>query len=55
MAIANSGAGLGHARARRLWLLSNILDPQVAPILELAALYYERWETEGSSTRSRRT
>ena len=28
-------------------LLTNILDPLVAPALELAALYHERWEIEG--------
>ena len=28
-------------------LVTNILDPQAAPALELAALYHERWEIEG--------
>ena len=28
-------------------LVTNILDPQAAPALELAALYQERWESEG--------
>ena len=28
-------------------LVTNILDPQEAPALELAALYHERWEIEG--------
>ena len=28
-------------------LVTNILDPQTAPVLELAALYHERWEIEG--------
>lgn len=28
-------------------LITNILDPQAAPALELAALYHERWEIEG--------
>lgn len=28
-------------------MLSNILDPEAAPALELAALYHERWEIEG--------
>ena len=28
-------------------MLSNILDPDEAPALELAALYHERWEIEG--------
>lgn len=28
-------------------LLTNILDPDAAPALELAALYHERWEIEG--------
>ena len=28
-------------------LVTNILDPQSAPALELAALYHERWEIEG--------
>jgi transposase IS4-like protein/DDE family transposase len=28
-------------------LVTNILDPQAAPVLELAALYHERWEIEG--------
>lgn len=28
-------------------LVTNILDPDAAPALELAALYQERWETEG--------
>jgi Insertion element 4 transposase N-terminal/Transposase DDE domain len=28
-------------------LVSNILDPNEAPALELAALYHERWEIEG--------
>jgi Insertion element 4 transposase N-terminal/Transposase DDE domain len=28
-------------------LVTNILDPQQAPALELAALYHERWEIEG--------
>jgi hypothetical protein len=27
-------------------LVTNILDPQVAPALELAAVYHERWEVE---------
>ena len=27
-------------------LLTNILDPEAAPALELAALYHERWEVE---------
>ena len=27
-------------------LVTNILDPQAAPALELAALYHERWEIE---------
>ena len=28
-------------------LVTNILDPNLAPALELAALYHERWEVEG--------
>jgi hypothetical protein len=28
-------------------LVTNILDPEAAPALELAALYHERWEIEG--------
>jgi len=28
-------------------LVTNILDPDAAPALELAALYHERWEIEG--------
>lgn len=28
-------------------LVTNILDPALAPALELAALYHERWEIEG--------
>ncbi|MCK8653436.1 IS4-like element ISBvi1 family transposase, partial [Ralstonia insidiosa] len=28
-------------------LLTNLLDPDAAPALELAALYHERWEIEG--------
>ena len=28
-------------------LVTNILDPEVAPACELAALYHERWEIEG--------
>jgi hypothetical protein len=28
-------------------LITNILDPELAPALELAALYHERWEIEG--------
>jgi hypothetical protein len=28
-------------------LVTNLLDPQAAPALELAALYHERWEIEG--------
>ena len=28
-------------------LVTNILDPEAAPVLELAALYHERWEIEG--------
>ena len=28
-------------------LVTNILDPQAGPVLELAALYHERWEIEG--------
>lgn len=28
-------------------LLTNIMDPEAAPALELAALYHERWEVEG--------
>jgi Insertion element 4 transposase N-terminal/Transposase DDE domain len=28
-------------------LVTNLLDPQEAPALELAALYHERWEIEG--------
>jgi hypothetical protein len=28
-------------------LITNILDPEQAPALELAALYHERWEIEG--------
>lgn len=28
-------------------LLTNILDPDQAPALELATLYHERWEVEG--------
>jgi len=28
-------------------LVTNILDPEQAPALELAALYHERWEIEG--------
>ena len=28
-------------------LLTNLLDPEQAPALELAALYHERWEIEG--------
>ena len=28
-------------------LVTNLLDPQEAPALELAALYHERWEAEG--------
>lgn len=28
-------------------LVTNILDPSLAPALELAALYHERWEIEG--------
>lgn len=28
-------------------LVTNLLDPQDAPALELAALYHERWEIEG--------
>jgi IS4 transposase len=28
-------------------LVTNLLDPQLAPALELAALYHERWEIEG--------
>jgi hypothetical protein len=28
-------------------LVTNLLDPQAAPLLELAALYHERWEIEG--------
>lgn len=31
----------------RYRLLTNILDPNEAPALELAALYHERWEIEG--------
>jgi IS4 transposase len=27
--------------------VTNLLDPQLAPALELAALYHERWEIEG--------
>ena len=28
-------------------LVTNLLDPEQAPALELAALYHERWEIEG--------
>jgi hypothetical protein len=28
-------------------LVTNLLDPELAPALELAALYHERWEIEG--------
>ena len=28
-------------------LVTNILEPEAAPALELAALYHERWEIEG--------
>src|SRR5262249_9532511 len=31
----------------RYRLLTTVLDPRVAPALELAALYHERWEIEG--------
>lgn len=27
-------------------LVTNILEPETAPALELAALYHERWEVE---------
>ena len=32
---------------KRYRLVTNLLDPAVAPALELAALYHERWEIEG--------
>ena len=32
---------------KRYRLVTNLLDPAVAPALELAALYHERWESEG--------
>ncbi len=35
------------AVVRSYRLVTNILDPQAAPVLELAALYHERWEIEG--------
>ncbi|CAN7779768.1 IS4 family transposase [Variovorax sp. LjRoot84] len=31
----------------RYRLLTTLLDPQIAPALELAALYHQRWEIEG--------
>ena len=31
----------------RYRLVTNLLDPHEAPVLELAALYHERWEIEG--------
>jgi len=34
------------AEARVYRLLSNILNPELAPAIELAALYHERWEAE---------
>ena len=38
-------AGLGDAQARYR-LLTTLLEPQLAPAMELAALYHQRWEIE---------
>ncbi len=38
-----ASAGVGEARYR---LLSTLLDPVLAPAVELATLYHERWEVE---------
>ena len=37
----------GHRERHRL--LTTLLDPQAAPALELAVLYHERWEVEGTN------
>ena len=39
--------GLATPGQDRYRLVTNLLDPQAAPALELAALYHERWEIEG--------
>ena len=39
--------GLARPGQESYRLVTNILDPQAAPALELAALYHERWEIEG--------
>lgn len=39
--------GLATPGQDRYRLVTNLLDPQSAPALELAALYHERWEIEG--------
>ncbi|MCO5101903.1 MAG: IS4 family transposase [Burkholderiaceae bacterium] len=40
-----TGAGVAAQESYRL--VTNLLDPEAAPALELAALYHERWEIEG--------
>jgi len=35
------------------WLLTSLLDPKTYPAREIVALYHERWEIEGATTRSR--
>jgi len=46
--------GLDDAQPRYR-LLTTLLDPQLAPAMELAALYHQRWEVEAYSMNSRRT
>ncbi|MBB5774504.1 IS4 family transposase [Nonomuraea jabiensis] len=42
--IGNAG---GHVRTEHLRLITSLLDPNLAPADQLAALYHQRWEAEG--------